>query len=118
MDINADPKILFILEHYSKKFYTAVLDDDEDFYEKYKSMDQNDRFNNFIYTIINDNDTFVKYHKLLINAGCDKKKLNKFFYTYFKMREKSIKKKFSFAEIEEFKIDDFDIDIENKYTFF
>ena len=85
MDIEADPKILFILEHYCKKFYSAVLDDDEDFYEKYKSMDQNDRFNNFIYTIINDNNTFVKYHKLLTNLGCDKKELNKFFYIYFKI---------------------------------
>ena len=118
MDINADPKILFILETFCKKFYSAVLDDDEDFYEKYKSMDQNDRFNNFIYTIINDNDTFVKYHKLLINLGCDKKNLNNFFYIYLKMREKSIKKKFSFNEIEEFKIDDFDVDIESKYIFF
>ena len=34
------------------------------------------------------------------------------------MREKSIKKKFSFNEIEEFKIDDFDVDIESKYIFF
>ena len=118
MDISTDGYIIHILEFYCKKFYTAVLNDDEDFYEKYKSMDRNDKFNNFIYTIINDNDTFVKYHKLLINSGCDRKELNKFFYTYFKMREKSIKKKFSFAEIEEFEIDDFDIDIDNKYKFF
>ena len=118
MDIETEDNIIIILEHYCRKFYNVVLDEDEDFYEKYKTMDHNDKFNNFVYTIINDNDTFVKYHKLLINAGCDKTELNKFFYTYFKMREKSINKKFSFAEIEEFEIDDMDVDIENKYKFF
>lgn len=118
MDIETDSNIINILEFYCKKFYNAVLDDDETFYEKYKVMNHNDRFNNFIYTIINDNDTFVKYHKLLVNAGCDKTGLNKFFYTYFKMREKSVKKKFSFAEIEEFEIDDMDVDVDSKYKFF
>ena len=34
------------------------------------------------------------------------------------MKQKSLKKIWSFTEIEEFEIDDVDINIENKYKFF
>jgi|TARA_R110000782_G_scaffold4451_4_gene15794 alpha-mannosidase len=119
MDIYVSSEITDVLEIYSKKFYNAVLDEQEDFYEKYKTMDSNERFNYFIYTILDDNDTFKRYYKLLLNGGCDKKELNKFFYTYMKMREKSILKKFSWAEIDAFNIGfDVDVNCSSDYKFF
>jgi len=48
MEIETEEKIINILEHYCRKFYNVVLDEDEDFYEKYKTMDHNDKFNNFM----------------------------------------------------------------------
>ena len=83
MNVEVDSKITDLLEIYCKKFYSAVLDDDPDFYLKYK---------------------------------------NKFFYYYMKMKQKSIKKIWSWNELMEFNIDpdnkDMDIETTTKYSFF
>ena len=122
MDVEVDSNITDLLDIYCKKFYTAVLDDDPDFYLKYKNMDKNDKFNNFIYTIINDNETFVRYYAILLDNGCIKAEVNKFFYYYMKMKQKSIKKIWSWNELMEFNIDpdnkDMDIETTTKYSFF
>ena len=122
MDVEVDSNITDLLDIYCKKFYTAVLDDDPDFYLKYKKMDKMDKFNNFIYTIINDNETFVRYYAILLDNGCDKVEVNKFFYYYMKMKQKSIKKIWSWNELMEFNIDpdnkDMDIEATTKYSFF
>ena len=122
MDVEVNSNITDLLEIYCKKFYTAVLDDDPDFYLKYKNMDTNDKFNNFIYTIINDNETFVRYYAILLDNGCIKTEVNKFFYYYMKMKQKSIKKIWSWNELMEFNIDpdnkDMDIETTTKYSFF
>ena len=118
MDIQIDTQITDILEKYCKKFYSAILDQDQDFYLKYKTMDENDRFNNFIYTIIADNDSFVRYYAILIDKGCDKTELNRFFYLYMKMKQKSEEKLWSWNELESFNIDDPDVKTTLKYKFF
>ena len=122
MDVEVDSKITDLLEIYCKKFYSAVLDDDPDFYLKYKNMDTNDKFNNFIYTIINDNETFVRYYAILLDNGCIKAEVSKFFYYYLKMKQKSIKKIWSWNELMEFNIDpdnkDMDIETTTNYSFF
>lgn len=122
MDVQVDCGITDILEIYCKQFYSVCLDEEPEFYLKYKKMDQNEKFNTFIYTIIQDNPTFVRYYAILIDKGCDKKELNKFFYYYLKMKHKSEKKIFSWNELLEFNIDpnneDMDIKTTSTYKFF
>jgi len=118
MDIYVDTKITDILEPLCRKFYSECLDEEESYYEFYKTMDQNKRFNNFIITIISDKKTFNNYYKLLINKGCDKKELNKFFYAYMKMKKKSEDGCFSWNEIEEWDIPEEQIKkTSTKFTF-
>jgi len=122
MDIFVDTQITDILEPFCKKFYTACLDEDEDYYNHYITMDQNEKFNNFICTIIGDKICFKKYYDILLINGCDKNEVNKFFYNYLKMKHKSEKKIWSWAEMEQFNIDpdneDWEIETTSKYKFF
>ena len=124
MDIFVDTQITDILEPFCKKFYTACLDDDIDdkYYNYYLSMDQNEKFNNFIYTIIDNQICFKKYYDILLINGCDKIEVNKFFYNYLKMKQKSQKKLWSWNELSEFNIDpdmeDLEITTTSKYKFF
>jgi len=122
MDIFVDTQITDILEPFCKKFYSACLDEDEDYYNHYITMDQNEKFNNFICTIIGDKICFKKYYDILLINGCDKNEVNKFFYNYLKMKHKSEKKIWSWAEMEQFNIDpdneDWEIETTSKYKFF
>jgi len=122
MDIFVDTQITDILEPFCKKFYSACLDEDEDYYNHYITMDQNEKFNNFICTIIGDKICFKKYYDILLINGCDKNEVNKFFYNYLKMKQKSEKKIWSWAEMEQFNIDpdneDWEIETTSKYKFF
>ena len=122
MDIFVDTQITDILEPFCKKFYTACLDEDEDYYNHYITMDQNEKFNNFICTIIGDKVCFKKYYDILLINGCDKKEVNSFFYNYLKMKQKSEKKIWSWSEMEHFNIDpdmkDWEIETTSKYKFF
>lgn len=122
MDIFVDTQITDILEPFCKKFYTACLDEDEDYYNHYITMDQNEKFNNFICTIIGDKICFKKYYEVLLINGCNKNEVNKFFYNYLKMKHKSEKKIWSWAEMEHFNIDpdmeDWEIETTSKYKFF
>lgn len=122
MDIFVDTQITDILEPFCKKFYSACLDEDEDYYNHYITMDQNEKFNNFICTIIGDKVCFKKYYDILLINGCDKKEVNAFFYNYLKMKQKSEKKLWSWSEMEHFNIDpdmkDWEIQTTSKYKFF
>ena len=122
MDIFVDTQITDILEPFCKKFYSACLDEDDDYYNHYITMDQNEKFNNFICTIIGDKICFKKYYDILLINGCDKNEVNKFFYNYLKMKHKSEKKIWSWAEMEQFNIDpdneDWEIETTSKYKFF
>jgi hypothetical protein len=122
MDIFVDTQITDILEPFCKKFYSACLDEDEDYYNHYITMDQNEKFNNFICTIIGDKVCFKKYYDILLINGCDKKEVNSFFYNYLKMKQKSEKKIWSWSEMEHFNIDpdmkDWEIETTSKYKFF
>jgi len=122
MDIFVDTQITDILEPFCKKFYSACLDEDDDYYNHYITMDQNEKFNNFICTIIGDKVCFKKYYDILLINGCDKKEVNSFFYNYLKMKQKSEKKIWSWSEMEHFNIDpdmkDWEIETTSKYKFF
>jgi hypothetical protein len=118
MDIFVNTEITDILEKAMKKFYSCCLDEDEDYYNYYKTLDNNQKFNNFILIILENKSSFKNYYNTLIKSGISKKEINEFFYKYLKMKQKSLKKIWSFTEIEEFEIDDVDINIENKYKFF
>jgi hypothetical protein len=118
MDIYVNTEITDILEKAMKKFYSICLDEDNDYYDYYKTLDNNQKFNNFILIILENKSSFKNYYNTLIKSGICKKEINEFFYKYLKMKQKSQKKIWSFTEIEEFEIDDVDINIENKYKFF
>jgi len=118
MDIFVDTQITDILEPFCKKFYTACLDEDEDYYNHYITMNQNEKFNNFICTIIGDKVCFKKYYDILLINGCDKIEVNKFFYNYLKMKKKSEDGNWSWNEIIEWDIPEEDIKkTTTKYTF-
>tara|TARA_R110000772_G_scaffold97213_2_gene196384 strand:+ start:531 stop:887 length:357 start_codon:yes stop_codon:yes gene_type:complete len=118
MDIFVNEEITNVLEKHMKKFYSCVLDEDNDYFDYYKKLNNNQKFNNFMWTILEDKSCFKNYYNILIKSHICKKEINEFFYKYLKMKQKSKKKLWSFSEIEEFKIDDLDINIENKYKFF
>ncbi len=104
MDIWVDEKITNILEPYVRKFYSACIDEEEDYYNKYITMDNNTKFNNFIWTVIGDNKVFKQYYNILLINGCNKKEVNKFFYAYLKMKKKSEDGCWSWSEIDEWDI--------------
>lgn len=118
MDIFVNEEITDVLQKHMKKFYSCCLDEDDNYYDYYKTLDNNQKFNNFIWIILEDKSCFKNYYNILIKSQISKKEINEFFYKYLKMKQKSVKKIWSFSEIEEFKIDDLDINIENKYKFF
>lgn len=118
MDIYIDTKITDILEKSMKLFYRTVLDEEPEYYDYYKTLDKNERFNNFIWIILEDKKTFKNFYNLLIDSNCKKNEINDFFYKYLKMKQKSEKKIWSWNEIDEFNIDDPEIKTTNKYKFF
>jgi len=118
MDIFVNEEITDILEKAMKKFYSCCLDEDDNYYDYYKTLDNNQKFNNFIWIILEDKSCFKNYYNILIKSGICKKEINEFFYKYLKMKQKSLKKIWSWNEVEEFNIDDVDIKTTNKYKFF
>ena len=116
MEFYTDSKILEILEKDYKKFKRTLLDYDDKYLEDFKDKDK--MFNIFIFGIVNDNKALKKVINKMINQGCNKKQVNKFFYKYLKMNYKTITGKWSWNEIEDFNIDFNDIkETTTKYCF-
>jgi hypothetical protein len=121
MEIYINAEITDILEPLCKKFYSECLDEDESYYQYFKEMNKEEKFNNYVYTIISDKKCFKSYYDLLIKK-VNKKEVNEFFYNYLKMKQKSQKKIWSWNELMEFNIDpyceDLEINTTSKYKFF
>ena len=117
MEFDTQAKILELLEKDYRKYKSTLLDLDESFYEKFKN-NNDEMWNTFMFGVCSDKDILTNCIKNLIKNGCDKQKVNKYFYHYLKMKYKMDNGLWSWNEIEEF-----DIPLEaikkssTKYTF-
>lgn len=122
MNIEIDATIANVLDKDFKKFKSRLFDLEDSFYEEYKNNNNADEtfYNYFIYAILNEPFTLQKVYKKLVNAGCDKKKINDLFYKHLKFQHKANTNQWSFNEINELDLDlPLDIDIKfSNYKFF
>ena len=119
MDILVSEQITDLLEPRCKMFHKLMLDSDDTYYDYYKTLNQDQRFQTFIFSILDQNKPFKKYYDFLIYNGCNKKDVNNFFYYYLKMKHKSENGIWSWSEIEELEIELEDIKkTTNTFKFF
>jgi len=122
MNIEIDATIANVLDKDFKKFKSRLFDLEDSFYEEYKNNNNADEtfYNYFIYAILNEPFTLQKVYKKLVNAGCDKKKINDLFYKHLKFQHKANTNQWSFNELNELDLDlPLDIDIKfSNYKFF
>ena len=104
MDFSTEYKIIELLDKDYRRYKTAVLDLDDSFISEFEN-DPDKMWNTFIFGICNDNSCLVNCIKYLIKHGCNKEKVNKFFYNYLKMKHKCELGLFSWNEISELDID-------------
>jgi len=116
MNFEIDTKIANVLEKDFRNFKNKLFDLEDSFYEDYKNNNYKDDtlYNYFIYAIINQPGILQKVYKKLINAGCDKKKINEMFYCHLKFQHKANTMQWSFNELCEL---DLDIPIETDVKF-
>jgi len=116
MDFEIDEKIADVLEKDFRNFKNKLFDLEDSFYENYKNNNYKDDtlYNYFIYAIINEKGILQKVYKKLINAGCDKKKVNDMFYCHLKFQHKADTMQWSWNEIDEL---DLDLDLDKKINF-
>jgi hypothetical protein len=122
MNIEIDATIANVLDKDFKKFKSRLFDMEDSFYQEYKNNNNADEtfYNYFVYAILNEPFTLQKVYKKLVNAGCDKKKINDLFYKHLKFQHKADTNQWSFNEINELQLDiplDVDINFSN-YKFF
>jgi hypothetical protein len=122
MNIEIDATIANVLDKDFRKFKSRLFDMEDSFYEEYKNNNNADEtfYNYFIYAILNEPFTLQKVYKKLVNAGCDKKKINDLFYKHLKFQHKANTNQWSFNELNELDLDlPLDIDIKfSNYKFF
>lgn len=116
MNIEIDGKIANVLEKDFKKFKSRLFDLEESLYEEYKNNNNADEtfYNYFVYAIINEPGTLQKVYKKLVNAGCDKKKINDLFYKHLKFQHKANTNQWSWNELNEL---DLDLPLDQKINF-
>jgi hypothetical protein len=103
MEFETQSKILELLNKDFRKYKSTLLDLDENYNEKFENHND-EMWNCFIFGICSDTKILVKCIKNLIEKGCNKEKVNKFFYNYLKMKYKMDNGMWSWNEIEEFDI--------------
>tara|TARA_Y100001963_G_C6749456_1_gene433369 strand:+ start:977 stop:1345 length:369 start_codon:yes stop_codon:yes gene_type:complete len=116
MNVEIDATIAHVLEKDFKKFKSRLFDLDDTFYEDYKSINNADEtfYNYFVYSIINEKGRLQKVYNKLVNAGCDKKKINDLFYKHLKFHHKVNTNQWSWNELNEL---DLDIPLDQKINF-
>ncbi len=122
MNIEIDATIANVLDKDFKKFKSRLFDMEDSFYEEYKNNNNADEtfYNYFVYAILNEKGTLQKVYKKLVNAGCDKKKINDLFYKHLKFQQKANTNQWSLNELSELDLDiPLDVDIKfSNYKFF
>ena len=122
MNIEVDCKIENVLDKDFKKFKSRLFDMEDSFYQEYKNNNNADEtfYNYFVYAILNEPFTLQKVYKKLVNAGCDKKKINDLFYKHLKFQHKANTNQWSLNELSELDLDiPLDVDIKfSNYKFF
>ena len=116
MNIEIDATIANVLDKDFRKFKSRLFDMEDGFYEEYKNNNNADEtfYNYFIYAILNEPFTLQKVYKKLVNAGCDKKKINDLFYKHLKFQHKANTNQWSWNELNEL---DLDIPLDQKINF-
>lgn len=122
MNIEIDATIANVLDKDFKKFKSRLFDLEDSFYDEYKNNPNADEtfYNYFVYAIINEKNILQKVYKKLVNAGCDKKKINDLFYKHLKFQHKANTNQWSLNELNELDLDiPLDVDIKfSNYKFF
>ena len=122
MNIEIDATIANVLDKDFKKFKSRLFDMEDSFYQEYKNNNNADEtfYNYFVYAILNEKGTLQKVYKKLVNAGCDKKKINDLFYKHLKFQQKANTNQWSLNELSELDLDiPLDVDIKfSNYKFF
>lgn len=103
MEFETQTKILQLINKDFRKYKSTLLDIDETFIEKFNN-NPDEMFNSFMFGLCGDKECLSKCIKKLIEKGCIKKEVNKFFYRYLKMKYKMDNGLYSWNEIEEFDI--------------
>ena len=62
MDILVSEQITDLLEPRCKMFHKLMLDSDDTYYDYYKTLNQDQRFQTFIFSILDQNKPFKKYY--------------------------------------------------------